>query len=146
MKGRILVTVQFVCLGLLVFMPGSAHTVTRDAIGRVLFATSALVLVAAFIEMRRGLTVFPEPKDGAPFVTRGIYRYVRHPMYLGVLLFGASEVIAQWSLMHALVFVVLAFDLRVKMRYEDGLLAARWPGAAAYQRRVGALLPRVTRK
>ena len=145
MKGRILVTVQFVCLGLLVFMPSSAHTITRDAIGRLLFALAALVLVAAFIEMRRGLTVFPEPKDGAPFVTRGIYRFVRHPMYLGVLTFGASEVVAQWTPWHVVVFVVLAVDLRVKMRYEDGLLAARWSGAAEYQRRVGALLPRFSR-
>lgn len=145
MKGRILVTVQFVCLGLLVFIPGGGHTVLRDALGRALFAVSVLVLVAAFIEMRRGLTVFPEPKDGAPFVTRGIYRHVRHPMYLGVLLFGASELIVQWTPWHALVFAVLAFDLRVKLRYEDGLLATRWPAAAEYQQRVGALVPRLRR-
>ncbi len=146
MKGRVLVSVQFACLALLIVLPGGDHTGLRDGIAAACLAASALVLVSAFITMRRGLTVFPEPKDGAPFVMHGIYRVVRHPMYLGVLLFAASELVAQWTLAHALVCIVLAVDLRVKMRYEDGLLAARWPDAAAYQQRVGALLPRLPRR
>ena len=138
-------TVQFVCLAVLVVLPGGPHSALRDTVAAALFAFAALVLLAAFVAMRHGLTVFPEPKDSAPFVMHGIYRFVRHPMYLGVLSFGASELVAQWTIAHALVFVVLAIDLRVKMRYEDGLLAARWPAAADYQRRVGALLPRFPR-
>lgn len=144
-KGRLLVAVQFTCLVALVLAPRGEAATWRTTAARLLLAASAAVLVTAFVNLRPSVTVFPEPRDGVPFITHGIYRYVRHPMYLGVLLFGLAEVLAAWTPLSAALLLVLFIDLKLKHRYEDQLLAARWVQAADYQARVGALLPRLTR-
>lgn len=143
MKGRVLVAVQFGCLIALALLP-SAGTASpwRELVARLAVLGAAVVLGIAFINLRPSVTVLPEPRDGVPFITTGIYAYVRHPMYLGVLLFGTALTLSKWTWATALVFVVLAVDLRIKYRYEDRLLAARWSNAMTYQAHVGALLPR----
>lgn len=146
MKGRILVFVQFACLTVLVLLPGDEPVgILRTTIAGALFMLSAAVLVTAFVNLRESVTVFPEPRADVPFVTHGIYRYVRHPMYLGVLLFALGMTTVKWSMWAAVVLLVLYVDLRIKHQYEDHLLAAKWKHAREYQHRVGALLPRLGR-
>ena len=143
MKGRILVSIQFACLLALVVIP-SAHAPSFEQLlaARLLIAVAGAVLGIAFVNLRESVTVFPEPRPDVPFVTRGIYKFVRHPMYLGVLLFGLSMVTTKATFLAAGIWLALFLDLQVKYRYEDRLLAARWPEATLYQATVGALLPR----
>lgn len=146
MKGRVLVAVQFGCLIALLLLPSSGiATPWRALIARLAVVAAVAVLAIAFVNLRKSVTVFPEPRDNVPFITHGIYGYVRHPMYLGVLLFGGGIALSKWTLANALVFLVLAVDLQIKYRYEDRLLAAKWPTATGYQSRVGALFPRLNR-
>ena len=143
MKGRLLVAVQFGCLIALLVLPSSNMASTAGAlISAIAVVIGGVVLTLAFFSLRKSLSVFPEPLARAQLVTRGIYRLVRHPMYLGVLLIAGGVVIAKWTWATALVYVVLFVDLQVKYRFEDRLLAARWPAASNYQQQVGALLPR----
>lgn len=138
-----MVSVQFACLIALLFVPGSGMVAFQRLLAaRLLVAAAGLVLAIAFINLRESVTVFPEPRDNVPFITTGIYAYVRHPMYLGVLLFGASMVCTKWTALAAALWCVLCIDLILKHRYEDRLLAAKWPEAALYQASVGALLPK----
>lgn len=138
-----LVAVQFACLIALLLVPGTGMpSPIRVLLARLLALAAALVLAVAFINLRAAVTVFPEPREGAPFVTHGIYAWVRHPMYLGVLLFAGSLVVTKWTVPSLIIWLVLLADLRIKHRYEDRLLAARWPEAVLYQATVGALLPR----
>ena len=144
MKGRLLVAAQFCCLAVLVLLPaGGAVTPGRGFTSTVLSAAATVVLALAFIALRPSITVFPEPRDGVPFIRHGIYAWVRHPMYLAVLLFGAAMVCTRWTVESALVWLLLYVDLQLKHRYEDRLLAQRWPDASTYQSQVGALLPRL---
>ena len=147
MRGRLLVTLQFGCLIALVLIPSAGGVgFERLLTARLLIGAAGVVLAIAFINLRDSVTVFPEPRDGVPFITSGIYAYVRHPMYLGVLLFAAGMVCVKWTPLAVAIWVALFIDLQVKYRYEDRLLAARWPEAALYQATVGALLPRWQRE
>jgi len=81
----------------------------------------------------------PEPKEGGRLVTEGPYRFVRHPMYLAVLLFtggfvGADPV--QWAGWVALGTVLIA-----KARREERLLSLSHPGYADYRARTRAIIP-----
>lgn len=144
-KGRLLVIIQFVCLGVLVLSSGNSGA-QFQFLSRMVVVAAFLIGLIAVVNLRDALTIFPEPKPGAPFVTRGIYHFVRHPMYLAVLLFAFGEVIGKFSIVTVLVYVVLLIDLHIKYRYEDALLLARWPAASEYQKKVGALLPKVFAK
>lgn len=146
MKGRILVLIQFIAIFLLLTLGSSGvATPIRALISRVLVMSAMVILAIAFVGLRDSVTVNPEPREGAPLITRGIYSWVRHPMYLAVLAFGAGMVVSKWTLPTLLLWLLLFIDLQIKYRYEDQLLAQKWPHAHEYQERVGALLPRIRR-
>lgn len=69
-------------------------------------------------------------------ITRGPYRLVRHPMYLGVFLFACGSPLALGSIWSALPLVPLLAVFVRRTLVEDAMLRAELPGYAAYAERV----------
>lgn len=103
-------------------------------------ALGLAILLVAFFNLRPSLRVSPIPIPGAPLITVGIYKYFRHPMYLGVLLVGASIAIQNFDIMSLISWLALFVVLSVKAAMEDSLLRMAHPHAADYQRRVVGLV------
>ena len=121
-------------------IPGHAPILTVTSV--VLFILGMLAFAAALAVMpARTFTVLPEPRSGGQLVTRGIYRLIRHPMYLGVLLCGLAACLAYGSAAKWSLLVLLAGVLTIKIRREERLLLARFAGYAAYRRRTRAIIP-----
>lgn len=143
-RGKVLVIIQFVCLIVLVMIPYSRNRSSlTNVAGSILIFIALIILSIAAVNLRPALTIMPEPKVGAPFITKGIYKIVRHPMYLGVILFGVGLSLIKYSLVGILFTVILIVDLKIKHRYEDRLLLEKWPAAREYQGQVGALFPKI---
>lgn len=83
------------------------------------------------------LTPGTEPLPGALLVTRGAYAHVRHPIYLGVVLFLAGYTLgwSNWTLAAVLGFLSLKY-FEAKARVEERWLTERHPFYAAYMRHV----------
>lgn len=85
--------------------------------------------------------VRPEVKSGTHLVTTGPYRWIRHPMYLTLLLSMAGVTLlnphapGHWAL-GVLVVVLLA-----KIRIEERFLVERFPEYAAYASHTRRLIP-----
>lgn len=137
--SRVLVILQFVFIALL------AYPFTRPALNLldvVLFLGGLLVFCMAILAMKwRTFTVMPEPKAGGELVTNGIYRVVRHPMYLAVLLCAVAASLAYMQWWKWLLLALLALVLIVKMRREEQLLEARYANYAAYRAKVKGIIP-----
>jgi protein-S-isoprenylcysteine O-methyltransferase Ste14 len=74
-------------------------------------------------------------------VERGPYRYVRHPIYSGNLLFLAGLFIASGSLwLAANFFILLLYYYRAAI-VEERVLSARFPKYAVLMARTGRFLP-----
>lgn len=138
MTSRLLVAMQFALMAIVVMRasPGNASPA-----GAVLLAASAFVGLWALASNRPGnFNIRPEPKEGGRLVTHGPYRWVRHPMYLAVLLFTAAFATAgdawQWAALAALAAVLLA-----KARREERGMALAHPGYADYRARTRAIVP-----
>lgn len=72
-------------------------------------------------------SVYPVPNESSTISTKGIYIYVRHPMYLGVLLFCwpiALRGLETWALVVA---TTLNLTLIFKIFYEERLLQQKHP-------------------
>jgi protein-S-isoprenylcysteine O-methyltransferase Ste14 len=132
-------------LGILFLKPPGAILVDSDSftwISTTLYIGAVIIFGFAYIALRPSLRVSPIPKPGAPLITVGIYKRFRHPMYLGVLMFGLGMLINNFNLISIAAYVALAANMVVKANYEDQLLRTRHSNAIDYQQKVFGLLGR----
>ena len=111
--------------------------------GALLIFAGLLVAVGAARALGAGFTTFPAPAARASLVVTGPYAVVRHPVYSGALLLlaGIALALSPWVLAGVAALAVL---WALKARVEERLLAAHYPGYAAYCRRTRyRLVPRV---
>ncbi|HYO18726.1 MAG TPA: methyltransferase, partial [Dermatophilaceae bacterium] len=120
--ARLLVTGQFVLIGILVLLPRRDDWPVPGALIAVCSVTTVVGLVVMVIGatgLGRGLTATPLPNAHARLRTGGLYRYVRHPIYSGLLLMMASITVASGSVFRLLTLGVLVLLLTVKARWEE---------------------------
>lgn len=143
-KGQLLVALQFLLLAALALAPGSTSVgIVQKTIGVFIFFAGLIGLLRAARNLGSALTPLPESKEGAPFVTTGLYKYMRHPIYSFLLLLSTGVVLYKNSQEAWTVLFGLFVLLNIKYRYEDKILAAKWPEAGKYQERVPALIPKI---
>lgn len=123
----------------------SASTGWPEA-GLALSGLGVALAGAAYPSLRRAFRVGPIPQPGTVLVCTGIYRWVRHPMYVGALLVFAAAVTSRPSTGVTLAVAFNATWYLVKASYEESLLLAHFPDYAAYRRRtVGLPIIRMSR-
>ena len=135
----LLVLAQFLLAAGLVL---SARWWPPDALALTLAAPGAAIAVWAWVVM--GLTrlrVMPSPREHAALITRGPYRWIRHPMYTGLLWLTAALLLAGFAWWRLGAWLALAAVLEVKAREEERLLAERFPEYRDYCRRTSRFLP-----
>jgi protein-S-isoprenylcysteine O-methyltransferase Ste14 len=135
----IFVMVQFVCLGAL-FLTGPVFPVNGFL---MIPALLALLLMLWSIGVMTGskLNVFPEIRSGANLIRLGPYRFLRHPMYLTLMLYFGALVADKFSLFRLLLFLILITDLILKIEYEEKLLIAKFPEYKAYREKSWKVIP-----
>ncbi|MBK9147694.1 MAG: isoprenylcysteine carboxylmethyltransferase family protein [Flavobacteriales bacterium] len=140
MRSVLLVIGQFTCIGALVL--GGTWQLPWWA--WALFGMGLIVLVwAAFSLGGHNLTVMPDPRATNALSARGIYRFVRHPMYTAVLLCGSALAFGSPSALRWMALAVCIMVLLLKIQHEEALLTARHPDYAERMRGVKRLLPGV---
>ncbi|MDH4349192.1 MAG: isoprenylcysteine carboxylmethyltransferase family protein [Gemmatimonadota bacterium] len=111
-------------------------------LGAVVIGVGALGMALGALTLGPNLTPATEPLPGGHLVTRGIYRLVRHPIYLGVSLALCGYALLRaggWA--GALVLVVSLAYFEQKARVEEAWLRKRLSGYDEYQARVPRILP-----
>ena len=93
------------------------------------------------LALGRQITPFPKPDAGALLVQRGIFRYVRHPLYTSVMALAWAWGLV-WASAAALVVAgLLCALLYFKARTEELWLREQFPDYADYERRVRRFVP-----
>ncbi len=124
MKGKLLVFGQFATIALLLF--GGVWDLPIWA--WMLFALGLVVFAAAAFSLgNNNFTIMPDPRAGNTLSQRGVYRWVRHPMYTSVLLCGSAVAFGAPSVVRWVALAVCVVVLVLKVRYEEGLLGQRHP-------------------
>jgi protein-S-isoprenylcysteine O-methyltransferase Ste14 len=114
-------------------------------VGAALVLSAFMLLGFGVIEhLRRNASLpmmAPTPNARVGLVETGLYRYIRHPLYTGVLLAGFGTAIAHGHVLMLGLALVLTGFFTIKARYEESLLRRAYPQYAAYMKRTGRFLP-----
>lgn len=136
-RGGGWVVIQFALIAAIV-VAGLAGPAWSESVSSGLSVAGALLAVAgavlAAVSVRalgRSLTPFPRPSVRGEIVERGSYRFVRHPIYSGGILFftGFSLFFSPAAL---ILTATLAAVWGLKSRVEERFLLTSYPGYAAY--------------
>lgn len=126
--------------GLLPPWPTALAGAARIA-GIALMSGGLLIALLAAMKLGRNLTPLPRPRDDGQLVQTGLYGWVRHPIYCGLILAGLGwALFVQGWLTLAWALLLLGF-FDIKSRREEAWLMARFPAYADYRRRVRKLIP-----
>jgi protein-S-isoprenylcysteine O-methyltransferase Ste14 len=112
-------------------------------LGIVLLATGLGFTVWARRHLGRNWSASVVVKEGHALVRTGPYRYVRHPIYSGILLafLGMVVTIGEWRGLVALLLAGVSFA--VKSRAEERRMLETFPEYAEYARGTAAIVPSV---
>lgn len=149
-RGEGYVVLQFILFIIIFLIPFVGPNLARwpapwgmigSIVGLALGLAGFALAMTGLINLGRNLTAVPHPKDNATFVEKGVYRFVRHPIYSGIILgsIGWAFFMNNYLLFLLCIALFLFFD--IKTRREEKWLRAKFAEYAGYQQRVKKLIP-----
>ena len=127
---------MFVTAGLAFFadgqLPGGGVTATV-VLGAILATAGIVLAILAWRRLGAAMTPSPVPKPDADLVIAGPYRYARHPIYGGLILFFLGVALfleSWWGLAFASLLIPFFW---MKSTYEERRLRMRFAGYQAYR-------------
>lgn len=147
MKGKLIVSAQFILLFALALAPGPTQSSRITSIISLITLLFSLGLIfKSFRDLGEALTVLPESKTGALLVTTGVYSFIRHPVYSALFLLSGSALLWKQNVLTLIWAMLLTLLLIYKAKYEDGILRNKFEQAIEYQNKTPAFFPRLKRK
>jgi protein-S-isoprenylcysteine O-methyltransferase Ste14 len=110
--------------------------------GLIIAAAGAIIMVVSLLQLNKNLSPFPTPREGSKLIKNGLYQYMRHPIYTGILFTAFGIAIHLGSVYKIIIGVLLFLLFDVKVRYEEQLLRQKYKEYDAYMKSTGRFLPR----
>ena len=112
-----------------------------QAVGVIVFLSGLALAVWARVYLGRNWGMPMTEKKEPELVTSGPYRFVRHPIYTGIL-FGMLGTALATDVIWVIVFAVTGAYFVYSARVEEGLMARTFPSAyPRYRARTKMLIP-----
>lgn len=107
----------------------------------ILGLIAAIFITKGLWDLGQNLTPLPYPKPDGELVQTGIYRFVRHPLYSGLIFAALAWTLFAGSLSHLFGTIFLGIILDVKSRREEVWLKEKYPDYTSYQQQVKKFIP-----
>lgn len=144
-RDYIFVVIQFLLFGaysLDLFSP-LAIPKYMATLGMVIAIIGLIIAVLTVFELKTNLTVFPTPTEKATLLTHGFFRFSRHPIYTGILMFAFGFALYSYSTYKLLIGVFLLIWFYLKSIYEEEQLSQKFKDYKSYQDKVGRFFPKI---
>ena len=137
-EPRISALIGTFLLTAVVLFPRRELSMIAGLISAMLTLVGTAFAVLVLTQLRQSFSIMAEARQ---LVTAGVYRLVRHPLYLGEEIAAIGVVMQFFSLWTALILAVqIGFQLR-RMRNEEVILTAIFPEYLAYCKKTARIFP-----
>ena len=138
-KSYALVAIQLTCIGIIAV---AGPVLPRNIFSYVLLIAGALLGFWAIMVMELGrFNITPDIHKNSRMITKGPYKFIRHPMYTSVLMITLAWVLNSPTILRSVIWIALLVDLISKLKYEEKLLTNRYQEYLDYQKRTKGLIP-----
>lgn len=137
--SKVLVSLQFILIALLLLL--------NDSIFNHLISLSISVLgflfgiYTLYFNRIGNFNITPEIKENSKLIQNGAYKYIRHPMYLSVLLMMGGVILNNINLINILCYFALFIVLNLKANKEEKLLSEKYEEYKEYKRATKMFIP-----
>ncbi|QIE58099.1 isoprenylcysteine carboxylmethyltransferase family protein [Rasiella rasia] len=102
-----------------------------------------VTVILGIINLNENISPFPSPKNNSVLISTGIYKYIRHPIYSGILVGLMGYAFYSFSLFKLLVVLLLGLVFYFKSSFEEKLLVKRYEAYSEYKKRTGRFFPKL---
>ena len=120
----------------------SGLVIPESIFALVLYSLGILLGLWAVWTMRTtSWQITPDVANGAILIENGPYTYIRHPMYLSVILVALGLLINDYSTPRLIAFIIINGALFWKIQYEERLLHRHFSTYKDYSKKTTRLIP-----
>jgi protein-S-isoprenylcysteine O-methyltransferase Ste14 len=142
-KDYLFVSVQFILFFCFIFdFDWSLKLgLTIQKIGFVLAVFGGIIITLALLQLNKNLSPFPTPKESSSLLQNGLYKYMRHPIYTGIILLFIGYSVYQNSVYKLFISLMLVILFYFKSNYEEQRLEQKFPDYKRYRSKTGRFFP-----
>jgi protein-S-isoprenylcysteine O-methyltransferase Ste14 len=124
-----------------VFLAYRDYLISSNPYGLIIQALAFALMIWARITFgRRSFHAGANPTEGG-LVTRGPYRFLRHPIYTAATFFILAGALSYRTVESISVAIVIVLCLIMRMFLEEKLLVAAYPEYTEYARKTKRIIP-----
>jgi len=103
--------------------------------GTAISVFGVVIIGTSIVSLREVIQIAPEPREGGRLITSGIYEWLRHPIYSGMVLVVVGLFLREPGAYVAIAGAILIVALVIKSRFEETLLLQKYSDYEAYRKR-----------
>ena len=143
-KGRLLAFAQFGLIILAVFLSyyfkNNSSSIFKLT-GIIIMFIGIVIGIISIINFAQLITPNPVPLKDSHLITSGLYKYIRHPMYLSVMISILGCCIYFMSVISILSMFILFIFFVYKVRFEESILKEKYPSYIEYTKTTYRFIP-----
>ena len=105
-------------------------------LGFLIIIIAFIILLVAIKDLGRNLSPFPRPIKNSNLVTKGIYRFTRHPMYYSLIFISFGVFITKLSIYYLFLSASLILIIKFKIALEEYYLNKKFKNYLLYKNQV----------
>lgn len=148
-KDYIFVTIQLLLFGVFFYLMTFQNTnasIWLKVFSGILTLVGVILLCYPIYQLNRHITMLPTPTANAKLITGGAFKYIRHPIYAGILFGGSGVALYTNNFNQLMVVMLLSILFNVKTDYEETQLIKKFPEYKIYQSKTGKFFPTLLMK